>query len=158
MPSSPRIVSEGLTFDDVLLIPGASSVHPQDADLRTRLTPEVELNIPVVSAAMDTVTESKLAKALAQEGARYNVTVNAVAFGYIETRLTQPFEEAPATISVKGREFNVGLSTQQIEIARQAAPLGRTGTPEDAAGAVYLLCLPESDFITGHTLVCSGGV
>jgi IMP dehydrogenase len=68
-PSSPstRFV-EGLTFDDVLLIPGPSSVHPKDTDLRTRLTEDIELNIPLVSAAMDTVTESRLAKALAQEG------------------------------------------------------------------------------------------
>ncbi len=68
MQSSPRIVGEGLTFDDVLLIPGPSSVHPKDVDLRTRLTADIELNIPVLSAAMDTVTESALAKALAQEG------------------------------------------------------------------------------------------
>jgi IMP dehydrogenase len=65
---STRIVGEGLTFDDVLLIPGPSSVHPQEVVLRTRLTREIELNIPLISAAMDTVTESRLAKALAQEG------------------------------------------------------------------------------------------
>ncbi|GJM44951.1 MAG: inosine-5'-monophosphate dehydrogenase [Gemmatimonadota bacterium] len=68
MQSSPKVVGEGLTFDDVLLIPGPSSVHPQDVDLRTRLTADIELNIPLLSAAMDTVTESRLAKALAQEG------------------------------------------------------------------------------------------
>jgi len=65
---SNRIVAEGLTFDDVLLVPGPSSVHPRDVDLRTRLTADIELNIPVISAAMDTVTEAELAKALAQEG------------------------------------------------------------------------------------------
>jgi IMP dehydrogenase len=65
---STRIVGEGLTFDDVLLIPGPSSVHPQEVQLRTQLTPDIELNIPLISAAMDTVTESRLAKALAQEG------------------------------------------------------------------------------------------
>jgi IMP dehydrogenase len=68
VPPSSRVVSEGLTFDDVLLIPQASSIHPQNAELKTLLTPDVELNIPVISAAMDTVTESKLAKAIAQEG------------------------------------------------------------------------------------------
>jgi IMP dehydrogenase len=68
VPPSSRIIGEGLTFDDVLLVPGPSSVHPTDADLRTRLTAGIELNIPVISAAMDTVTESRLAKALAQEG------------------------------------------------------------------------------------------
>ncbi len=68
MPKSPTIIGEGLTFDDVLLVPGPSSVHPQDVDPKTRLTRDIELNIPLVSAAMDTVTESKLAKAIAQEG------------------------------------------------------------------------------------------
>jgi len=66
--SSTPFVGEGLTFDDVLLVPGPSSVHPKDVDVRTRLTAEIELQIPVISAAMDTVTESGLAKALAQEG------------------------------------------------------------------------------------------
>lgn len=65
---SNRFVAEGLTFDDVLLVPGPSSIHPKDVDLRTHLTAEIELNVPILSAAMDTVTESWLAKALAQEG------------------------------------------------------------------------------------------
>lgn len=60
--------TEGLTFDDVLLIPGKSSVLPRDVDLSTYLTPEIKLNIPIISAAMDTVTESALAVALAREG------------------------------------------------------------------------------------------
>ncbi len=61
-------IQEGLTFDDVLLIPGKSSVLPRDVNLNTYLTPEIKLNIPIVSAAMDTVTESELAIALAREG------------------------------------------------------------------------------------------
>ncbi len=68
MPPHSRIVGEGLTFDDVLLIPGPSSVHPRDVDLRTKLTATIDLNLPILSAAMDTVTEANLAKALAQEG------------------------------------------------------------------------------------------
>ena len=63
-----RIAEEALTFDDVLLIPARSDVLPRDVDLRTRLTRGIELNIPLVSAAMDTVTEARLAIALAQEG------------------------------------------------------------------------------------------
>ena len=63
-----KIVQEGLTFDDVLLIPAASDVLPAEVDLSTRLTDEVRLNIPLMSAAMDTVTESKLAIAIAREG------------------------------------------------------------------------------------------
>src|SRR5436305_2658565 len=64
----PKIVADGITFDDVLLIPARSDFVPADADTRTRLTRNVELNIPLLSAPMDTVTESALAIALAQEG------------------------------------------------------------------------------------------
>jgi len=63
-----RIVKEGLTFDDVLLIPQASSVLPNEVDLRTKLTDNVCLNLPLISAAMDTVTESRMAIAIAREG------------------------------------------------------------------------------------------
>ncbi|MED5524643.1 IMP dehydrogenase [Gallaecimonas pentaromativorans] len=63
-----RVIKEALTFDDVLLLPAHSQVLPNTADLRTKLTRKIELNIPMVSAAMDTVTEANLAIALAQEG------------------------------------------------------------------------------------------
>ena len=63
-----RIAKEALTFDDVLLQPGYSEVLPREVDLSTRLTAEITLNIPILSAAMDTVTEARLAIALAQEG------------------------------------------------------------------------------------------
>ena len=63
-----RIIKEGLTFDDVLLIPQASDVLPAEVDLRTTLCDGISLNIPIVSAAMDTVTESRLAIAMAREG------------------------------------------------------------------------------------------
>jgi len=59
---------EALTFDDVLLLPGHSEILPSGVDLRTRLTPEITLNLPIISAAMDTVTEARLAIALAQAG------------------------------------------------------------------------------------------
>src|ERR1700683_1617785 len=64
----PKIVHDAITFDDVLLIPAKSSFIPADADTHTRLTRKIELNIPLISAPMDTVTEAALAIALAQEG------------------------------------------------------------------------------------------
>src|ERR1700749_3185072 len=64
----PKILHDGITFDDVLLIPARSDFVPADADTHTNLTRLIELNIPLVSAPMDTVTESALAIALAQEG------------------------------------------------------------------------------------------
>ncbi|MCF6193573.1 MAG: IMP dehydrogenase, partial [Kangiellaceae bacterium] len=63
-----RITQEALTFDDVLLLPAHSQVLPNMVDLKTKITRKISLNIPLVSAAMDTVTESRLAIAIAQEG------------------------------------------------------------------------------------------
>lgn len=99
-----------------------------------------------------------MTKTLAKEWGRYNVTVNCVAFGYIETRLTQTFTDKPAKITVNQHEHPVGLSERQLEALKNATALNRTGTPEDAAGALYLFCLPESDFITGEVVVASGGL
>lgn len=64
----PRIIEEAITFDDILLVPDYSEIVPKDADLKTRLTRKLNLNLPLVSSAMDTVTESAMAIALAQEG------------------------------------------------------------------------------------------
>ncbi|HSI33005.1 MAG TPA: IMP dehydrogenase, partial [Tepidisphaeraceae bacterium] len=64
----PKIIADGITFDDVLLIPAYSDFVPTDADTRTKLTRSIEINIPLLSAPMDTVTEAALAIALAQEG------------------------------------------------------------------------------------------
>src|SRR5690606_1910685 len=97
-----------------------------------------------------------LTKTLAKEWGRYNVTVNAVAFGLIRTRLT----DAPAgggTIAVDGQTIKVGVSSDLLAAMETSIPLGRAGNPDEAAGAVYLLCLPESDYISGQTLVCAGG-
>ena len=65
---SNKILGEGLTYDDVLLVPNYSEVLPRDVDVKSKLTRNIDLNIPIVSAAMDTVTESKMAIAMAQEG------------------------------------------------------------------------------------------
>lgn len=98
-----------------------------------------------------------ITKTLAKEWGRYNVTVNCVAFGHIQTRLTQPYDGEPPTIDVAGRSHRVGLTSTQIEGAARTASLGRSGRPEDGAGAIYLFCIPESDFVTGEVLTCSGG-
>jgi IMP dehydrogenase len=67
-PTGERIGPEALTFDDVLLVPGKATMHPREVDITTRFTRNIPLNVPILSAAMDTVTESELAIALAREG------------------------------------------------------------------------------------------
>jgi 3-oxoacyl-[acyl-carrier protein] reductase len=98
-----------------------------------------------------------LTKALAKEWGRYNVTVNAVAFGLIKTRLTETPADGDGTIEVAGREIKVGVNPNLLASMEQMVPLARAGTPAEAAGAVYLLCIPESNYVSGQTLVCGGG-
>jgi 3-oxoacyl-[acyl-carrier protein] reductase len=98
-----------------------------------------------------------LTRALAKEWGRYNVTVNTVAFGLIQTRLTQAPADGGATISVQGRDIRVGVNPGLLAAMEQMIPLGRAGTPADAAGAVYLMCIPESDYVSAQTLICGGG-
>jgi 3-oxoacyl-[acyl-carrier protein] reductase len=98
-----------------------------------------------------------LTKTMAKEWGRYNVNVNAVGFGIIETRLTQPLSQAGAKIDIAGREIAVGVQQQALDIVRTQCPLGRLGTPEEAAGAVLFFCSPLSDYVTGEVLVCGGG-
>ena len=96
-------------------------------------------------------------KALSKEWGRYKVNVNCVAFGFIRTRLSESDVRDNATVEVEGKKIKIGVNQDLIAAAEQAIPLGRFGTPEEGAGAVYLLCLPESNYISGETLVCSGG-
>ena len=99
-----RIIEEALTFDDVLLVPAHSTVLPKQVSLATRLTREITLNIPLVSAAMDTVTESRLAIALAQEGGMGIVHKNmSIEQQANEVRLVKKYESGvikdPITVS-----------------------------------------------------------
>ncbi len=99
-----------------------------------------------------------LTKTLAKEWGRYNVTVNSLAFGLIKTRLTDSAAGSDSTISIEDREIKVGINSQLMAAMEGAIPLGRAGTPVDAANGVYLFCLPESDYVSGEVLVCSGGM
>ncbi|MCY1541841.1 3-oxoacyl-[acyl-carrier-protein] reductase FabG [compost metagenome] len=98
-----------------------------------------------------------MTKTLAKEWGRLKVNVNAVAFGHIETRLTQPLAGEVKTVNIEGREIKVGISEQLVEAAKSMIPLGRPGTPKEAAGSVVMLCLPEADYVSAQTLVCGGG-
>ncbi|WP_177419545.1 IMP dehydrogenase [endosymbiont of Lamellibrachia barhami] len=99
-----RVIEEALTFDDVLLVPAHSTVLPKNVDLRTMLTRDIELSIPLVSAAMDTVTESKFAIALALEGG----------IGIVHKNMT-PEQQAQEVASVK--KYESGVIREPITVA-----------------------------------------
>jgi 3-oxoacyl-[acyl-carrier protein] reductase len=99
-----------------------------------------------------------MTQTLAKEWGRMNVTVNCVAYGLIKTRLTSTAAGDGGTANIEGREIKVGVNPDLLAMMEKTIPLGRGGTPEEAAGAVYLLCIPESDYVSGQTLLCSGGL
>ncbi len=97
-----------------------------------------------------------LTKTLAKEWGRYNINVNAVGFGLIQTRMTQPLK-SDGKINIGGKDIPIGVQPATLESAMSSCPLGRMGTPEEAAGAVLFFCSPLSDYVTGEVLICSGG-
>ena len=94
---------------------------------------------------------------MAKEWGRLKTNVNAVAFGLINTRLTEATANSNATVNIDGREVRVGINPDLKASLERTIPLGRGGTPEEAAGAVYLFCTPESNYISGQTILCAGG-
>lgn len=99
-----------------------------------------------------------LTRTLAKEWGRYNVNVNAVGFGLIETRLVQPLNGDNANLHMHGHEIRLGVQPTMLESVKNSCPLGRLGTPEEAAGAVLFFCSPLSDYVTGEVLICGGGM
>ncbi|MBL4893407.1 MAG: SDR family NAD(P)-dependent oxidoreductase [Emcibacter sp.] len=98
-----------------------------------------------------------MTKTLAKEWGRMNVNVNCVAFGYIETRLTEATDEK-TEIEIRGNKIGIGIPKSSADMLQAMVPMGRAGTAEEAAGSVYLLTLPESDYISGQLLICGGGL
>ncbi|MET0012029.1 MAG: IMP dehydrogenase [Sedimenticola sp.] len=115
-----RLAQEALTFDDVLLLPAHSSVLPKDVDLSTRLTREITLNIPLISAAMDTVTESRLAIAMALEGG----------IGIVHKNMTA--EEQAAEVR-KVKRYESGIVTDPITVS-PTTPIGELVALTEAHG------------------------
>lgn len=99
-----------------------------------------------------------LTKTMAKEWGRYNVNVNVVAFGLISTRLTEVSADAGSTINIEGREIKVGVNPQLMEAMKAMIPLGRPGTPDEAAGSVVMLTYPEADYVSGQLIVTGGGL
>ena len=98
-----------------------------------------------------------LTKTVAREWGRFGIRCNAVAFGFMDTRLTQP-QEHGHQMRVGGREVSLGIPGGLREDALAAIPLGRPGTPDEAAGGILMMASPWADYITGHTLEVAGGM
>jgi len=98
-----------------------------------------------------------MTKTLAKEWGRHKVNVNCVAFGFIETRLTEATDEKKSIV-VEGNEVAVGIPEKVVAGFKAMIPVGRPGTPEEAANGVYLMCCPESDYVSGQTLIVGGGL
>jgi 3-oxoacyl-[acyl-carrier protein] reductase len=99
-----------------------------------------------------------LTRTMAKEWGRYNVNVNAVGFGLIETRLVVSQEAQSGTLHMHGAEIKIGVSPDALDALKQEIPLGRLGTPDEAAAAVLFFCSPLSDYVTGEVLICGGGL
>ncbi len=95
-------------------------------------------------------------KTLAKEWGRFSINVNAVAYGFIETRLTAAKEAQPVA-QIGENAIQLGIPESMRQLAQQFIPLGRAGTPEEAAGPVLFLASPLSDYVTGHVLLVTGG-
>ena len=98
-----------------------------------------------------------LTKTLAKEWGRYKVNVNAVAFGFVVTRMTEVTADSDTKITIDGRDIRVGVNPDRMAAMATTIPFGRGATPVEAAGAVYLLCIPESDYVNSQCLVVDGG-
>ena len=97
-----------------------------------------------------------LTKTLAKEWGQFKINVNAVAFGWIETRLTASKVDENQ-MEIDGQKVQLGIPDQMRGMASMLIPLGRTGTPEEAAGGVFFLCSPWSNFVHGQVLNITGG-
>src|SRR2546427_7742141 len=97
-----------------------------------------------------------LTKTVAKEWGQFKINVNAVAFGFVETRLTAAKEEA-GTFHKEGQEIQLGIPEQLRQMASMMIPIGRPATPAEAAGGVFFLCSPWSNYVHGQVLNVTGG-
>jgi 3-oxoacyl-[acyl-carrier protein] reductase len=97
-----------------------------------------------------------LTKTLAKEWGQFKINVNAVAFGFVETRLTAA-KESGNVMTKDGEEIQLGIPEQMRAMAAMIIPIGRPASPEEAAGPVFFLCSPWSDYVHGQVLNVTGG-
>jgi 3-oxoacyl-[acyl-carrier protein] reductase len=146
--------------------PAIRNLHKAETETGVSVTRKV-VNISSIAGLFGNVGQTGYASAkagvvgmtqtLAKEWGRIGVTVNCVAYGLIKTRLTAD-AGAGKTVDINGRDIRVGLNSDVMAAMERTIPLGRAGSPEDAAGAVFMFCQPESNYVSGQTLLCAGGL
>lgn len=99
-----------------------------------------------------------MTKTMSKEWGRYKVCVNCVAFGFIRTRLTKANEDPASRIEIEGKTVQAGVPGVVLDGLKTIVPLGRPGSPEEAAGGAYLFCIPESDYVSGEIVLVGGGI
>jgi len=124
------------------------------------------INVTSISGAMGNAGQANyssgkaavigLTKTLAKEWGQFKINVNAVAFGFIETRLTAA-KSVEGVVEIQGEKVQLGISEQLRGMASMLIPLGRAGTPDEAAGAIFLLCTPWANYIHGQVINVTGG-
>ncbi|HEY2035293.1 MAG TPA: SDR family NAD(P)-dependent oxidoreductase [Rhizomicrobium sp.] len=99
-----------------------------------------------------------MTKTMSKEWGRYKVCVNCVAFGVIETRLTKSTDDPDSKISIEGQTVQAGIPAAVRNAMSSMIPVGRAGSAEEAAGGIYLFCIPESNYVSGQILLVGGGI
>jgi 3-oxoacyl-[acyl-carrier protein] reductase len=112
-----------------------------------------QVNYSAAKSAMIGMT-----KTLAKEWGRHKVCVNCIAFGFIETRLTKANDNPETQIEIEGKTIQAGVPAQMLDMLKTMVPLGRAGKPEEAAGSVFMMCSPDSDYISGEVILVGGGI
>ncbi|MGL5899584.1 MAG: IMP dehydrogenase [Lactobacillaceae bacterium] len=175
MQKIEKIVGIGLTFDDVLLIPAASDVLPQDIDLKVNLSDQIHLNLPIISAGMDTVTEHKMAIAMAKLGGlgviHKNMSVNAQVNEVQKVKAQKPnlSKELLAAVDDQGLYLvaaAVGITDNTIERAKQLIKAGANAIVVDtahghSAGVLRKVkelrqTFPQTTLIAGNVATAAG--
>ncbi len=152
------------------MLRAAASVMRERAKVEINDTGQAQprkiVNVSSISAGYGNVGQANYAAAkagvvgltrvTAREWGRFNIQANAVAFGWIETRLTADKAQGE-TIEVAGEQVALGIPQAGLEARKQLIALGRPGTPEEAAGPILFLCSPLANYVTGHVLNVDGG-
>src|SRR5437588_314856 len=125
-------------------------INDLDADVAEQAASEIKGETAVFAGVVG------LTKTLAKEWGQFKINVNAVAFGFIETRLTATKDDENVA-DIGGEKVQLGIPEQMRQMAAMVIPLGRPGTPEEAAGGIFYLCSPWSNYVHGQVLNITGG-